>query len=101
VRGWLPKNIVFVNTDAFESLTEEEREAVRKAAATAEERGWQMSVEENDTKIAELEAGGMIVSKPTEAVAAKLREIGEIMTNEWMERAGDDGKAILDSYRNQ
>jgi TRAP-type C4-dicarboxylate transport system substrate-binding protein len=101
VRGWMPKNIVFVNTDAFESLTEEEREAVRKAAATAEERGWQMSVEENDTKIAELEAGGMIVSKPTEAVAAKLREIGEIMTNEWMERAGDDGKAILDSYRNQ
>jgi TRAP-type C4-dicarboxylate transport system substrate-binding protein len=101
VRGWFPKNIVFVNTEAFEALSDDERAAVRAAAATAEERGWRMSEEENDVKVAELEAGGMIVMKPTEAVSAKLHEIGEVMTNEWSERAGADGQAILDTFRNQ
>jgi hypothetical protein len=34
-------------------------------------------------------------------VSAKLHEIGEVMTNEWSERAGADGQAILDTFRNQ
>lgn len=101
VRGWFPKNIVFVNTDAFEALSEEEREAIRTAAATAEERGWKMSEEENDAKVAELAEGGMIVVQPSEAVVAKLREIGETMTNEWSERTGAEGQAVLESFRNQ
>lgn len=100
-QAWLPKNIVVVNTDAFEALTEEEQAAVLEAAAAAETRGWQMSREETDAKIAELEAGGMQVSQPSEALAAKLSEIGETMTEEWTQQAGDEGQAIIDAYRNQ
>jgi hypothetical protein len=28
-----------------------------------------------------------------------MREIGETMTEEWLEQAGADGKTIIDSYK--
>ncbi|MHB2266536.1 TRAP transporter substrate-binding protein [Aliihoeflea sp. PC F10.4] len=98
-QAWLPKNIVVVNTDAFEGLSEEEQTAVLEAAAAAETRGWQMSREETDAKIAELEAGGMQVSQPSEALAAKLQEIGDTMTQEWLDQAGPEGEAVIEAYR--
>ena len=101
VQAWLPKNIVVVNTEAFEALTDEERNAVTEAAAAAEERGWQMSREETDAKIAELEAGGMTIMEPSEALSAKLQEIGATMTEEWQASAGEAGSAVIEAYRNQ
>lgn len=100
-QAWLPKNVVVVNTDALEALSEEEQAAVLAAAAAAEERGWEMSRAETEEKIAELEAGGMIVSQPSEALSAKLQEVGETMTAEWEAQAGEEGGAIIEAYRNQ
>jgi len=98
-QAWLPKNIVFVNTAAFEGLSEEQRAAVVEAAEAAESRGWEMSREETDEKIAALEEGGMQVSQPSDALSERLAEIGETMTAEWLEEAGDDGEAVIDAYR--
>lgn len=100
-QAWLPKNIIIVNTEAFEALGDDERKALLEAAAAAEARGLEMSLEETSAKIAELEAGGMKVSKPTEAMAAKLHEIGQTMTVEWEASAGDVGKAVVEAYRNK
>ena len=100
-QAWLPKNIIVVNTEALEALSEEERTAVLEAAAAAEARGWEMSKAETTAKIAELEAGGMAVSQPTEALSAKLQEVGQTMTAEWEASAGDTGKAVVEAYRNQ
>lgn len=100
-QAWLPKNIIIVNTEAFEALGEEERKALMDAAAAAEARGLELSLEETTAKIAELEAGGMKVSKPSEALAAKLHEIGQTMTAEWEASAGETGKAVVEAYRNQ
>ena len=97
-QAWLPKNVVFVNTEMFEALSEAEQEAVRAAAEAAEARGWQMSMEETEAQIAELEANGMSVSTPSDALAARLDEIGETMAAEWLEDAGEDGQAVLDAY---
>ena len=97
-QAWLPKNMVFVNTEIFEALSEEEQEAVREAAAAAEERGWQMSMEETEARIADLEEGGMEVSQPTEALSARLDEIGATMVEEWLDDAGEEGQAIIDAY---
>jgi TRAP-type C4-dicarboxylate transport system substrate-binding protein len=93
-QAWLPKNIVFVNTDAFEGLPEEEREALLAAAEEAETRGWEMSREETAEKIAALEEGGMTIMQPSDALAERLQEIGETMTAEWEETAGDTGRAV-------
>ncbi len=99
VQAWLPKNMIFVNSAALQGLTEEERNAVLAAAEAAEARGWEMSRAETDTQIAALEAAGMVVMQPSEALAARLSEIGEIMASEWLEQAGDSGAAILEAFR--
>lgn len=97
-QAWLPKNIVFVNTDALNALTEDERAAVMAAAAEAQTRGWQMSRDETATKIAALKEGGMIVSQPSEALSAALIEIGATMTAEWLVEAGAEGQTIIDAF---
>ena len=101
VQAWLPNNVIVVNTEAFDALSDEERNALREAASAAEARGLEMSKAETSDKIGELEAGGMIVSQPTEAVAAKLQEIGKTMTAEWQEKAGASGQAVVEAFRNQ
>jgi len=101
VQAWLPKNVVVVNTDMFDALSQEDRDAILAAAAAAETRGWDLSRAESDQKIAELEAGGMVVSQPSEALAAKLQEVGATMTAEWEQQAGDEGRAVVEAYRNR
>jgi TRAP-type C4-dicarboxylate transport system substrate-binding protein len=97
-QAWLPKNMVFVNTRAFEALPEDQQDAVFEAAAEAELRGWEMSVAETESKIATLKENGMQVHQPSGQLAAQLREIGATMTEEWKKSAGPEGALILDAY---
>ncbi|MGE4534416.1 TRAP transporter substrate-binding protein [Halomonas sp.] len=97
---WLPKNMIIVSERAFSGLDEASQQALVDAAAEAETRGWEMSRQETDDAIAVLEENGIEVSEPSEALAEKLREVGETMTQEWVERAGEQGQTILEAYRN-
>ncbi len=98
VQAWLPKNMVFVNASALAALSDDERAAVMAAAEAAEARGWEMSRAETDTQIAALEAAGMMVMQPSDALSARLSEIGEIMAAEWLRGAGDAGAAVLEAF---
>jgi TRAP-type C4-dicarboxylate transport system substrate-binding protein len=98
-QAWLPKNMVFVNTRAFEALSEEQQQALVEASATAETRGWEMSMAETEAKIATLKENGMQVSQPSDQLASELRDIGATMTEEWKASAGDAGQAILSAYQ--
>ena len=42
-QAWLPRNIVFVNKEAFDKLTADQKKALTDAAKAAEERGWKAS----------------------------------------------------------
>ncbi|MBK5925978.1 C4-dicarboxylate ABC transporter substrate-binding protein [Rhodobaculum claviforme] len=99
VQAWLPKNIVFVNTRALEALPDDARAALMAAADAAETRGWEMSRAETDTQIAALEENGMAVDTPTDALLGAMQEVGETMTAEWLDRAGDAGAAVIEAYR--
>ena len=99
VQAWLPKNVVFVNTDAFNALSDDQRAAIMAAAAAAETRGWEMSAAETDTQIAALAANGMTVTTASDAVAAALAAAGATMEAEWVAAAGEPGAAILAAYR--
>jgi TRAP-type C4-dicarboxylate transport system substrate-binding protein len=99
VQAWLPKNMVFVNTAAFEALPAEVQSAVKEAAAAAETRGWEMSAAETDEKIATLKEKGMTVVSASETLAGELQAIGATMTEEWLAEAGDGGKAVIDAYK--
>ena len=98
-QAWLPKNIVFVNKQAFDGLDKSIQQAVLKAAAAAEERGWKISEEKNKWYLEQLAKNGMTVTPPSPQLKADLMKIGDTMTAEWMKTAGPDGQAIVDSYR--
>jgi hypothetical protein len=40
----------------------------------------------------------MTVMQPSDALSARLAEIGETMAAEWLEGAGEAGVAVLDAY---
>jgi len=99
VNGWLPRNATVVNRKAFEALDKPVQDAVLKAAAAAEQRGWQLSEQKDNEYIKELGAKGMKISQPSDAVRKELMAIGETMTADWLKTAGADGQAIIDAYR--
>lgn len=98
-QAWLPRNAVLVNTKALQALDPATQDAIRKAAATADTRGWKVSEEKNQWYVEQLRAKGMTVVAPTPQLAADFKKIGETMTAEWLKNAGPDGKAIIDAYR--
>jgi TRAP-type C4-dicarboxylate transport system substrate-binding protein len=99
VQAWIPKNAVVVNKKAFESLPKAEQDAVLKAAAQAEERGWKASRQVDADSIAKLKAGGMQIVEPSAELRAGLAKVGDTVIQEWTAKAGDDGKQILADYR--
>ncbi len=98
-RAWLPKNAVLVNKQAFDALDRPTQLALLKASAQAETRGWQMSRTANDEAIAQLKRLGVTVQPPAPRLKTDLQKIGEFMLQEWTERAGAEGKALLEAYR--
>jgi TRAP-type C4-dicarboxylate transport system substrate-binding protein len=69
-----------------------------KAASDAEARGWAESRKVNDTTLATLKANGMTVTAPTAQLKADMKKVGDTMLKEWMEKAGAEGKALIDAY---
>ncbi len=98
-QAWLPKNVVFVSQKAFDALDKPTQEAVLKAAAEAEARGWKTSEEKTAFYLGELKKNGMTVAPPSPALAADLKKIGDTMTGEWIKTAGPDGQAIVDAFK--
>lgn len=99
VAAWLPRNITVVNTRAFNALDKATQDAVRAAAQRAEAAGWALSERLDTEYLAELEKQGMSVDRDATKLKAELQAIGERMTQEWLERAGPEGKAVIDAYR--
>ncbi|MHA7602306.1 TRAP transporter substrate-binding protein [Alicycliphilus sp. T452] len=98
VNAWFPRNATVVNKKAFDSLDKATQEAVMKAAAAAEKRGWESSERLDKEYLKELAAKGMTVAEPSEALKKEFARIGATMTEEWVKTAGADGKAIVDAY---
>ena len=97
-RAGLGKNMVMVNTRALKRLSEATRKAVTDAAARAEPRGWEMSANETATMTAKL-AERLTVVPPKSGLLKGLRAAGARMIEEWLSKAGPDGRKILDAYR--
>jgi TRAP-type transport system periplasmic protein len=94
-----PKNVVVVNQRGYARLPKDQQDALAKAAAAAEKRGWDMSKareqEGNDT----LAKNGMSVRDPDAGMKSAFARIGQQMATEWEKAAGADGQEILKRYR--
>ncbi len=99
VQAWLPKNAVIANKRAFDALDKPTQDAVLKAAADAETRGWAASQKVNTDTLAILKANGMAVEPPSATLKADMQKVGETMVKEWLDKAGPEGQAMLDAYR--
>jgi TRAP-type C4-dicarboxylate transport system substrate-binding protein len=99
VQAWIPKNLTFVNKAAFDALDKPTQEAILKAAATAETRGWKTWREKSTWYLDQLKAKGLKVLPPGPELAAGFRKLGEQLTADWLKKAGADGQTIVDAYR--
>ncbi|WGW05731.1 TRAP transporter substrate-binding protein [Tropicibacter oceani] len=99
VDAWLPRNIIFANKDAWDALDDAGKAAMTDCAAEAKTRGLQMSKDYTQFTLNGLKEGGMEVGRAGDALVDELKAIGETMTAEWLENAGDEGKAIVDAYK--
>jgi TRAP-type transport system periplasmic protein len=94
-----PKNVVVVNQRAFSRLPKDQQQALTKAAAAAEKRGWDMSREREREANATLEKNGMAVHQPDAGMKAAFAKVGDQILAEWLKAAGADGEAIVKRYR--
>jgi TRAP-type C4-dicarboxylate transport system substrate-binding protein len=98
-QAWLPKNAVIMNRAAFEKLAPNVRDAVLKAASAAESRGWQLAQTKNQEYIDLLKKNGMNIVSPPAQLKSDMQKVGETMLKEWLDKAGAEGKALVDAYR--
>jgi TRAP-type C4-dicarboxylate transport system substrate-binding protein len=99
VDAWLPKNMVIINEKEFERLDKATQDAVLAAGKTAEERGWKRMREYTAESLTTLRNNKMTVYEPSAAFKAELTKIGDTMLNEWLQKTGADGKAIISAFR--
>ena len=98
-QAWIPKNVTFVNKAAFDGLDKATQDAILKAAATAEDRGWKLWEEKSGWYLDQLKAKGMKVQPPSAELKAGLKKIGDQLTADWTKKAGADGEAVIAAYK--
>ncbi len=99
--AWLPKNAVVVNQKAFDALDKPTQDALLKASADAEVRGWKVSEEKNAYYKKELAARGMAIVAPSPKFKADLKQIGTIMQADWKKKAGAADAALVDEFNRE
>jgi len=99
VDGWLPRNAVMVNMDAWDDLDEEDQNVVMGCAELAAYSGLWRSKQYTDFTMKGLAENGMSVGPASDGLVGELKEIGETMTTEWLNAAGESGEAVVKAYR--
>lgn len=98
-QAWIPKNAVLINMKAFNALDKTTQEAVTKAAAAAEERGWKSSEDKESAFKKILAERGMSLAPPSVQFAADLRKVGDVMLSDWEKKAAPLGAELISAYR--
>ena len=98
-QAWIPKDYTIVNKAAFDALDKPTQEAILKASAAAEARGWKVWEEKSGWYLGELKTKGMKVQAPSPALKDGFKKVGDQLTEDWLKKAGADGKALVDAYK--
>ena len=98
INVWFPKNVVFVNSKAFEALKQEVRSAVVKAAGDAETRGWASSQALAGSATEELRANGVKIERIPPDVDSEIKRMGEKFSREWVRSVGNEANTIFVPY---
>jgi len=99
VDGWLPRNAVMVNKDSWAELDEATQNIVTGCADMAAYSGLWRSIHYTDFTMKGLADGGMTVGKANDELVGELQAIGETMTADWLNEAGESGAAVVSAYK--
>ena len=99
IAAWFPKNMVIANKDAWNKLDADTQKLIKSEAAIAEKKGWDLSKKGNRDDKKALADAGMKVGKVNAALKKHFEDVGATMSNEWAERAGERGQAVLAAYK--
>ena len=98
-QAWLPKNVILVNAAAFKALDKPTQDALLKAGADAEARGLASAKKANGETLEKLKGAGMNILPPSPQLKADFAKVGDTLLKEWLEKAGPEGKALIDAYK--
>ena len=95
----MTKNAVLISRRALQGLPAELQEAIRAAAERAERRGYELAEQATRETEATLASRGMQVGPPAQQRLDERSRVGRTMADEWVQRAGEDGRRLLEQYR--
>ena len=98
-QAFIPKNAVIVSLKAFNALEKATQDAVTKAAAEAQTRGWKTSEEKEASLKKILTDNGMTITVPSATFLAEFNKIGATLLADWEKKAGAQGTALIADYR--
>ena len=99
VDAWLPRNYVMVNSEVWSGVSDRNKAVITACANLAEYAAAWRAKEYTGFTLQGLRDGGMTVQRASDQMVGELREIGEVMTAEWLEAAGEQGQAIVDAFK--
>jgi TRAP-type C4-dicarboxylate transport system substrate-binding protein len=98
IAAWFPKNMIIVHRGAWNKLDSATQELIKKEAAVAERKGWDLSKKGNVADKKALAAAGMQVGKVNSELQKHFQEVGATMAEEWKKKAGSRGASVLATY---
>ncbi|WP_149540503.1 TRAP transporter substrate-binding protein [Siccirubricoccus phaeus] len=95
----MTKNAVLISRRALDGLAPADKAALLAAARKAEDRGWGYAREAQTSTEHRLAEKGLTMGTLPPDVMAGLQQISAIMVEEWVQRAGEDGRKLVDALK--
>lgn len=98
----MPLNMVHMNRDAFDALSEEEQQAVLQAAEETDAHNWEVVKERVAQNYVQLEENGVTIHDPVPAeFQQNLEEAAQPVINDWVESTGERATRILEEFHQE
>jgi TRAP-type C4-dicarboxylate transport system substrate-binding protein len=91
-------NMVAVNLDAWNALSEDNRTAILNVAERLEPRFWDVSRGEDDAKVKILTDNGVMVGEVTDGMLSEMQKLTAPMTDEYIAGAGSQAGEIIKAF---
>jgi TRAP-type C4-dicarboxylate transport system substrate-binding protein len=95
----MPRNHVIINKAKYDGLSDDTKKAMADCASKAEVAGVEKSKAANEAALKTLVENGITIVEPSPQLKDELAAIGKTMADEWLARAGDPGKTVIEIYK--
>lgn len=95
----IPLNMVHMNRDAFETLSEDQQDALLEAARRTDEHNWQAVRERTQVNYATLDEHDVTIHDPISAdFKQSLADAASPVVSGWLDTMGERGQEIFDAH---